>query len=67
MNAAGLPPAALVAILAGVVLLAVIGCLIAMTRTSVERRQRIGRILGQAFVVLIAIMIVAGMVAQFIR
>lgn len=67
MSAAGLPPAVLVAILVGVVLLVVVGCLIAMTRTSVERRQRFGRILGHAFVALIAILTIAGMVAQFIR
>jgi len=67
MNAAAWPAGLVAAVIAGVLLAALIGCGIAMTRLPFERRARFARFLGHAFLVLIALATIAGLVAQFIR
>lgn len=67
MNAAGWPFGLIVAIVLAALLLTLVGCGIAMTRLPFERRARFARFLGKAFVVLIALGAIAGMLAQFIK
>lgn len=67
MNAAALAPGLVVAIVVGAALLALVGCGIAMARLPFERRARFARFLGKAFVFLIGLGAIAGMLAQFIK
>ena len=67
MSAAGLPAGAVIAIVVGVIVLAVFASLYAMSRTSIERRQRFGRLLGKVFIVVAAIGTIGAMVVPFFR
>jgi len=64
MNAAGLPTGIVIALLAGTVFITIVVCLIVVTRLPLERRAAFGRFLGRAFLVLLVLTMVVGMVAQ---
>jgi hypothetical protein len=63
------PPSSgvLVLLAVGVVVIVLAGCLVAMQRLSLERRARFARVLGHAFLVVVAAAMILGMVAQAFR
>lgn len=67
MNGPVISPVLLVALAAGVTVIALAACFIVMQRLSLDRRARFARFLGKAFVVLIAGSVMLGMIVQFIR
>lgn len=67
MNAAAWSPGTVVAVIAAVIVVALVAFGIAMTRMPFERRARFARFLGHAFLVLIGVATIAGMVAQFVK